>query len=276
MRQQRRSPPHLRTGDGRLITVVEVLAGLSRPPTVAQLGQHLGVSRPQAYRIAAALEREGVIARHPVSGRLMFGLRLARAAVRAASLSPLAPLWRPILHSVVDEIGETCNLLTFPAATPTYLDRVEARWPLAIHMHVGSRVPLHCTAGGKLFLANLPGPARDALLAHLPLPQLTPRTATTEAVLKERLAAVAMDGFAVDDEEFMEGMVAIAVPVRDGSQRFLAGLAIHAPTARQSVASLRNLLPRLHAAAAAIAAIMVEDVKSRGTDLKASDSENQG
>lgn len=264
--RHRRASSALRTPDGRLITVVEILSSLPRPPTVAELGQHLGVSRPQAYRVAAALEREGVLARHPVSGRLVFGLRLARAAVRLAGHSGLAPLWRPVLQALVDEIGETCNLLAFPAATPTYLDRVEARWPLAIHMRVGSRVPLHCTAGGKLFLAELRAPARDVLLAHVPLPRLTPRTAGTEADLRERLAAVAADGFSVDDEEFMEGMVAIAVPVRGSDRRLLAALAIHAPTARQSVGSLRDLLPRLRAAAAALTAIMEAEAVSHRTE----------
>lgn len=119
---------HLKRQPGtRLLAVLETLATSERSLTVAELGQSIGVSRPQAHRIAAALEQNGVLARHHSSGRLIFGLRLTRAVLRIASLSPLPPLWRPVLQDVVDEVGETCNLLAFPAATPTYLDRVEAR-----------------------------------------------------------------------------------------------------------------------------------------------------
>jgi DNA-binding IclR family transcriptional regulator len=112
------------------------------------------------------------------------------------------------------------------------------------------------------------------LLAHLPLP--TRRTASTEAELKERLDAAAADGFAIDDQEFMEGMVASAVPVRGDGTRLLAAIAVNAPTAWQSVGGLRGLLPRLHAAAAAIADLTVEEAKSREPEFSVSDRENLG
>ena len=237
-----------------MLTVLETLATSNRSLTVAELATSLGISRPQAHRIVAALEKEGVLARHPRSGRLIFGLRLTRAVLRIAGLSPLPALWRPVLQGIVDEVGETCNLLVFPAATPTYLDRVEARWPLSLNFRIGSRVPLHCTASGKLYLACLPSDARARLLAVLPLPALTPRTITCPAALAAALERGREEDLGLDEEEFVEGMVAIAVPVRDAAGTFLAALAVHAPTVRHSAASLRALSGRLREAAAGVAA----------------------
>ena len=239
-----------------MLSVLETLATSERSLTVAELGQAIGVSRPQAHRIVLTLEREGVLARHPRSGRLIFGLRLTRAILRIASLSPLPALWRPVLQGVVDKVGETCNLLVFPAATPTYLDRVEARWPLSVNFRIGSRVPLHCTASGKLYLACLPGAARATLLAALDLPALTPRTITCRTALGAALDAGRAEDLGLDDEEFVQGMVAVAVPVRGKGGEFLAALAIHAPTVRHNQESLRALLPCLRAAAACVAATL--------------------
>ena len=241
---------------GRVLHVLEALATSGRSLTVAELGQAIGVSRPQAHRIVATLEKGGVLARHPRSGRVIFGLRLTRAVLRIAGLSPLPPLWRPVLQSVVDEVGETCNLLTFPAAVPTYLDRVEARWPLSVRLPIGSRVPLHCTASGKLYLGCLPPVPRRRLIDALPLPTLTPHTLTTPEALVAALDASRDQDVGLDQEEFIAGMVAIAVPVRGTGGEFLAALAVHAPTVRHSVQSLLTLLPTLRAAASAIAALI--------------------
>ena len=243
----------MRQPGGRVLRVLEALGASGRSLTVVELGEAIGVSRAQAHRIVANLEREGMLARHPRTGRIIFGLRLTRAVLRIASLSPLPPLWRPLLQGVVDRVGETCNLLAFPAATPTYLDRVEARWPLSVHFRIGSRVPLHCTASGKLYLACLPRGARGRLLAGLELPRLTPRTLVDRAALEAELDACAAADLGRDEEEFIAGMVAIAVPVRAVDGAFLAALAVHAPSVRHSLASLYALLPCLRTAAAAIA-----------------------
>ena len=245
-----------------MLSVLETLATSERSLTVAELGDAIGVSRPQAHRIVVTLEKEGVLARHPNSGRLIFGLRLTRAVLRIASLSPLPALWRPVLQGVVDEVGETCNLLVFPAMTPTYLDRVEARWPLAINLRVGSRVPLHCTAGGKLYLACLPEASRAKLLGVVPLPALTPHTIICRTALGAALEEIGRNDMSLDEEEFVPGMVAIAVPVRSACGAFLAALAVHAPTVRHDRDSLRALLPRLRTAASAIALTLAGDPRS--------------
>ncbi len=241
---------------GRLLHVLEALATSGRSLTVIELGKMIGVSRPQAHRIVSQLEQDGILARHPRSGRVIFGLRLTRAVLRIASLSSLPSLWHPVLQRVVDQVGETCNLLIFPAATPTYLDRVEARWPLSVHFPIGSRVPLHCTAGGKLYLSCISAGKRERLIAALPLPALTPRTITCHEALSRALNAARQQDIGLDQEEFIEGMVAIAVPVRNSAGTFLAALAVHAPTARHSPTSLLALLPLLRTAAASVAALL--------------------
>jgi DNA-binding IclR family transcriptional regulator len=61
-----------------------------------------------------------------------------------------------ILARVVEGIGETCNFTMLDGGEVIYLDRVEAAWPLRMNLSSGSRVPLHCTASGKLLLALQP------------------------------------------------------------------------------------------------------------------------
>lgn len=244
-----------RSAVGKIVAVIEALAGARKAPTVAELGASLGLSRAQAYRIAAALQEEGVLTRHPKSGRLMFGPRLAAAALRIAGGSPIHPLWHKLLQDLGAAVGETCNLVVFPDATPTYFDRVEAGWPLTLHFGIGTRVPLHCTSAGKLYLTRLTGAERALLLERMDLHPCTPRTHTDRAAFIAHLDELAAEGIGIDLEEFVVGMVAIAVPVLASDGRFLAALSVHAPTARLPAGDLRGLLPRLRRTATDLGAV---------------------
>ncbi len=249
----------------RVLDLIEVLGSARRSLSVVEIGDALGVSRPQAHRIVAGLERSGVLARHPRSRRVIFGPRLARAMLRIASMSSLQPIWHPVLRGVVEQVGETCNLIMFPRATPTYFDRVEANWPLSVRLQAGSEVPLHCTSGGKLYLANLPLRERGLLLAHLPMPACTPNTLTGPAELRRNLQQVMAEGFALDDEEFIQGMIAVAVPIRSCDGSFLGALGMHAPSIRHGPEGLRAFLPALRGGAKSLAAILGHDPQPSDT-----------
>ena len=136
------------------------------------------------------------------------------------------------------EVGETCNFTTLDGASVLYLDRVEATWPWRLSMDVGSRVPLHCTASGKLFLA------------HLPLRRTAADAGPAAAAdLRAECARIAQCGHSLDRGEFIAGLVALAVPVRDDSGRVRAALAVHAPSARMSIEQALQRLPAMTAAA---------------------------
>lgn len=245
----------------RVLDLIEVLASAGRSLTVVEISEALGVSRPQAHRIVAGLERSGVLARHPHSRRVIFGSRLARAVLRIGSMSSLQPIWHSVLQGVVEQVGETCNLIMFPRATPTYFDRVEANWPLSIRLRAGSEVPLHCTAGGKVYLANLSARERELLLEHLPMRPCTANTIVERDGLRRDLQQAAANGFATDQEEFIQGMIAVAVPIRSGKGVFLGALGMHAPGARHGPNGLRGFLPALRAGADSLAAVLEQDAR---------------
>jgi DNA-binding IclR family transcriptional regulator len=135
-----------------------------------------------------------------------------------------------------------------------YLDRVESAFPLRMELRPGTRVPIHCSASGKLFLAHLPPRRRQALLEGLALTRHTATTLTDRAALDAELQAIRRDGHSVDAEEFVEGLVCVAVPVRaPGAPGVRCALALQAPSARLSLAQARQHLPRLREAALALA-----------------------
>jgi IclR family pca regulon transcriptional regulator len=120
---------------------------------------------------------------------------------------------------------------------------------------VGSRAPAHCVALGKLLLAQVPDGERRALLAHRTLARRGPNTLTRRSALREELERISQDGFALEDEEFAAGRIAIAAPLRDHTGQVRAALDVSADAAASSLEELAAALgPHLLATADDISA----------------------
>jgi DNA-binding IclR family transcriptional regulator len=134
-----------------------------------------------------------------------------------------------------------------------YLDRVEAEWALRLHLPVGSTIPAHCSASGKLLIASLPAEQRAALLASMPLARFTEHTLTDRNLMEKELDRISAAGYALDNEEYVAGVACVAVPVRVNGET-VAAVAVHAATARLPLRMAIELVPRLGDAAQRIAA----------------------
>ena len=238
----------------RAITVLEAVARAERPIGAAELVHELKLPKPTAHRIVASLERSGLVQRDPVAKRLVAGARLCALALDVLVRSTQNGPRHHILTRLAAETGETASFTVLERDELLVVDRVESAWPLRVNLFPGSRVPLHCTASGKLMLALLPERLRERMVRRmLPLRSFTPGTITEPKALAATLARIRSAQVSMDREEFMAGMVAIAVPVahpRDG--RSIGTVSLNAPAARLKLDRARRYLPALRRAAGAL------------------------
>jgi IclR family transcriptional regulator, acetate operon repressor len=155
----------------------------------------------------------------------------------------------------VEELGESCNLTTLSGNEIVYLDRVETLEPLRFTLQPGSRVPAHCSASGKMIMSQLAPAQRRRLLEAAPLKQYTPNTVTDVDQIEEELKKVRRDGYALDAEEFLPGLVCAAVLVPSTAGISNLGIAVQAPVMRLTPEKALRLLPALRRAADAIGEI---------------------
>ncbi len=214
----------------RLFGLLEVIAEKDQSFNLQALVEETGLPKPTLHRMLQQLEAAGLIQRNGDGRQYGTGLRLRRLAENLLLNSTSHGARHMVLRRLVEEVGESCNLTAFSGGEVLYLDRVETAAPLRFYLHPGSRVPAHCSATGKLFLAQLAPAQRQRLLANVELERYTQNTLTDHAQLESELERVKRDGYAMDDEEFLPGLVCIGVlvPAVDGGKSNL-GLALQAP-----------------------------------------------
>ncbi len=231
MDETNRIPTTLRT-----LLILETLGRSDRAMTATEINDSLNLPKQTVHRLCATLEREGFLARQGNSKRYHPARRLRDLGAGLLFNSRLHIARRQILMDVARQVGETVNFVVPEDSGMSYQDRVETDWAFRIQLPIGTNVPFHCTASGKCFMASLAPKQRRAFVESLTLSRLTSSTLTTPEALLEDLQKIAKRGYSLDEEEFLDGMVAIAVPVTDHAGRFTAALAFHGPTQRIEIA----------------------------------------
>jgi IclR family transcriptional regulator, acetate operon repressor len=240
----------------RSFAILEHVASARTPVDVLDIISSVKLPKATAYRLVDWFVTQGYLAREPGRRRLIVGPKLTKLAFGALSSSMRHDTPHVVLQRLVHTLNETCNIGTLLNGEVVYLDRVEAEhWPLRLHYTIGSRVPLHCSAIGKLFLALAPSPRRRRLLQSLELRRFTDSTITDSARLDTELRQIRKEQVSFDREEYLVGVVCMAVPVIGKNGEMLAALAIQAPEARMNVQTARRHLPALRHAAGELAEI---------------------
>lgn len=247
----------------RAFSVLEEIVRCGDPMSLDELTQALDLPKPTAFRILNLLQSADLLHRDALTRRYAIGPRLTAFALDLWRQSTLRAQWHSALQEVVDELDESCNLTILEGNEVLYLDRVETQKPLRLHLAPGTRVPLHCTASGKLFLSQMSRAQRTKLLGPGPLKRYTHRTITDIDTLEKELEIIRITQVGTHDSELFEDSVAIAVPVIDPAGRIYAAVAVHAPSTRASIEGCMQHLPALRRAAERIAATLLGSADDR-------------
>ena len=238
----------------RAFALLEHLVNAEGPVSLADIAQDVALPKASLHRMLASLEAGGLVIREPgQKNAYVIGPRLAQLALGVVMHSGARRLRHAILARLVADLGETCNLTMLHETEVLYLDRMEAPWPLRLDLKPGSHVPAYCSASGKLLLAMLPREQRSALVRALKLERFTQNTITDPELLEAELDRTAHKRIAIDNEEFLAGIVCVAAPVVDESGTCIAAIAVHAPVSRAPLSRALEFVPRLQEAARELA-----------------------
>lgn len=239
----------------RHLSLLELIATRETPSTLQGLTEETGLPKPTLHRMLQQLEDSGMVLRDGDGRHFRTGPRMRRMSERTLLTDVHHGARHRILTHLVEELGESCNITALAGDEVVYLDRVETTEPLRFTLAPGSRVPAHASASGKMLLSQLRPAQRRRLLSAGTLKTFTPKTIHNPAEVEREIAQAADRGYAIDDEEFLPGLVcaAVLVPSRNGISTLC--VAVQAPAMRLDPEHCGDLVPALQRAAETISHI---------------------
>ncbi|MGR3617327.1 MAG: IclR family transcriptional regulator [Paracoccaceae bacterium] len=237
---------------GKALDLLDQVAAFGRPVKFSELLAQSSYPKATAYRFLQTLTNQGMLSFDPERNTYSLGIRLVRLAHAAWTNSSLAPIARPHLDALSQDLGETVHLAQLDASQVLYVDKRNARQPVEMFSQAGKVGPAYCTGVGKAMLAYLEDPALEHAISQQSFHRFTDATLTSEDMLRAELAAIRSRGYAYDREEHEPGIICVAVPVLTSNNRILGAVSITGPTNRTSYEQLDNWAPRIRDAAAQI------------------------
>lgn len=235
----------------RGLGVMEILAAHPAGLTMSEVADRAGLTRAGARRFLLTLVATGYARQDGRIFRLSPRLiTLGRTWLSGASLWTYA---EPFLREVSQALNESCSAAVLADEDVVYVARIAGARIVGVALHVGTRLPAHCTSMGRILLSGLPGAELDVFLARASIHAKTDRTVTDRAELARIVAKARVDGYAIVDQELEIGLRSIAVPIRDRTGMIVAAINVSTQSARMPLSEMeREFLPLLKKAANSI------------------------
>lgn len=239
---------------------VQVL-GCFRPHTprlrLKDVADQLGIPMGSAYRTLRTLETLGFVVQDPVTKQYRLGLKVLDLGLACLAGMEFPGVALPFLEELASQTRLSANMAVLERTEVVFVARASVVRLLRSNLSVGSRLPGHCTAMGKVLLAHLdPSEARERLQEGA-LKGFTTKTITDVDALMEALREIRAVGFALSREELELHLTAVAVPVMDATGRAVASINVAMYTGPgDDESSVLAVLPKLILTGAAVSAAL--------------------
>jgi DNA-binding IclR family transcriptional regulator len=204
---------------------------------VAEAARALGVGRSTAHRLLAMLQFHGFVRQDPESRAYLAGPTLVEIGLAAVRDIDIREATLPYLEQVRDQIGETAHLVVLRGREAFFLNSVESDRTVRAGQRIGALLPAHCTAAGKVLLANLSNEELRLRYPRVKLVGLTEQSVVHRDDLEAALATIRSLGYATNFGESETDLAAVAAPIFAANGKPLAALSISAPMTRLSPSS---------------------------------------
>ncbi|WP_199103283.1 glyoxylate bypass operon transcriptional repressor IclR [Aquitalea sp. ASV11] len=218
----------------RGLVLLERIAEAPAGIMLTDLSMQVGLPNSTTHRLLTTMQQMGFVQQTGDLGLWSIGVRAFTVGSGFLSSRDLSTLAMPILRQVMEAAGETSNLVVFDtdAWQSVVVGQVQCRELMRMLAPIGGRLPLHASGAGKAFLAAQNEAHIERILQKTGLPLFTGNTITTPARLKEEMAQIDKQGFAVDDGEHAVGLRCVASCIYDESGNAFAAISVSGPASR--------------------------------------------
>jgi IclR family KDG regulon transcriptional repressor len=250
----------------RALDVLSCFSHQTPELSMTQIAEQVGINKSTVHRLLATLEKNRFVERDLATGLYRPGIRLIQMAYLTLEHNDLRRLAAPLLRQLCDLQRENVNLSVLDDVDVVYVDVIESAQRVKLAASSGQRLPAFCTASGKAILAFMPEENVKRILER-GMPKYTQRTLVTSKEIFNDFSQTREWGFAISDQEFEDGINAIAAPIFNANNQPIASVSVAGPAYRLSRERMVEIGPQVVATANNIAQEVERTVKPKmGSD----------
>jgi IclR family KDG regulon transcriptional repressor len=200
--------------------------------SIGEISERLSMDKGTVHRIVNTIKEAGYVIQNQDNKKYANSIKLLAMGNRVLERTGIQKIARPYMKNIWDKTGETVNVGMMVDGNIIYIDKIESKSPIKVGQGIGTKVPIHCTGMGKVILAFTPEPEKNNILNNLNLERYTPHTFVSKNEFEENINEIMNNGYAIDDEEYVVGLICIAAPIFNHYNIPIAAISISCPKYR--------------------------------------------
>jgi IclR family KDG regulon transcriptional repressor len=207
----------------KCFAVLEVLAQSNEPMGISELSRRLNLNKSTVFNLVHTLIDLNVLESQP-DGKFALGMRFYTLRNMTGKRSALIQVAHPFLQTLNEQTKLSAFLGLRSDVHAILVDKVDSAYGIKVSSEIGMRMPSLAGAGIKAMLSQLPDREIDEILIRTKLTRYTPHSVVNKAAYRRQILEVRKEGIAYDREEYIEGMIAFAVPVQANNRHLQAAV----------------------------------------------------
>lgn len=233
-----KKPTNLVQTIARMALILENLGQYPSGLSLGELSEKVELPKGTTHRLLTSMAYFDFIRQDHAGKHYHLGFKLVELGNQLLSHIDIRQEARPYLIDLSDKVQEIVHLVVLDQNKALYIDKVDLhsiRGGLQMVSRLGSRIPLHCSAVGKVLLADMPEHDAEMIIQNLNPHRQTDNTITDPSKLKAHLHMIREKGYAIDDEENEVGVRCVAAPIQNEIGKVVAAMSVSGPTTRMTI-----------------------------------------
>lgn len=205
----------------RAVLILKCFNERNKELSLSDISEKLDINKSTIHGILSTLRYHGLIDQDNQTQKYKLGLGLMQLGATVSNSLDINHVSGKQLDYICSELNETVHMCILDGKDVVYIDKKESAQSIRIITNIGSRIPAYCTGVGKAILAFTD---KNKLNEHIPavFEKMTNNTITDRKLFMEELHRIRMNGIAIDDEEYVDGLYCVAAPIfdRDGKVKY--------------------------------------------------------
>lgn len=200
--------------------------------SIGDLSERLDMDKATVHRLVNTIKDAGFINQNPDNKKYSNSLKLLAMGNRVMEKSGVKHVARPYMEELSEKTGETINLGIIVGNKVVYVDKLESSSTIKVGLGIGVSVPSYCSGLGKVILAFTPMAELDEILDSISFERFTNSTITGKEQLLKEFEKIRQNGYSIDDEEYVDGLICFGAPIFDFHGNPVAAISVSCPKYR--------------------------------------------